>query len=349
MSAPQPSMSEFEQLRRGNRAPAWVRDGIGRAWGLIAPSVTLIAVSENATFRVAEGGPPSMVVRLARPGYAGTASHLSSELLWIEALLTEAGIRAPRPVPAQDRAPVQRLRDGQGRDWMAVAFEHVAGDILEDQMEGGHDTAAHFAEIGSITARLHAHARRWRAPEGFRRFSWDLDDLVGSAARWGHWARAPLSPRQEKVLRAAEGSARDTLTGLGVDRSPRHFGLIHADLRPSNLMVRDGQLTVIDFDDCGYGYYLYDFAAALTFYEHRPEAVDLAAAWADGYQHVAPLSPDDLRAACALSMLRRLTILGWTTTHRPDALPPDLWAEYLPGTVDVAGRYLADSTWLTPS
>jgi Ser/Thr protein kinase RdoA (MazF antagonist) len=342
-------MSAFEQLRRGDYAPAWVRDGIGRAWDLSAASVTLIAVSENATFRVAEDGAPRMVVRLARPGYAGSVSHLSSELLWIEALLTETGIRTPRPVRGRDATPVQRLRDGHGADWMAVAFEHVVGTILEDQMEGREDTAAHFAEIGSITARLHAHARLWRPPAGFRRFSWDLDDMVGPAARWGHWARAPLSPRQRQVLQAAEETARGTLAALGIDRSPRHFGLIHADLRPSNVMVGDGQLTVIDFDDCGYGYYLYDFAAALTFYEHRPEAVQMAAAWMDGYRSVAPLSPDDLRAACALSMLRRLTILGWTTTHRPDALPPDLWAEYLPGTVEVAGRYLANGTWLTSS
>jgi Ser/Thr protein kinase RdoA (MazF antagonist) len=340
-------MSAFEQLNRGDPAPAWVRDGAGQAWGLAAPSVTLIAVSENATFRVTQDGAPALVVRLARPGYAGSPAHLSSELRWIEALLTEPGIRTPRPVRGRDTALVQRLPDGQGAGWLAVAFEHAAGTILEDQMEGREDTEAHFAEIGRVTARLHDHARRWRPPAGFQRFSWDLDDLVGPAARWGHWAGAPLTPQQGEVLRAAETAARDMLAQAGVDRSPRHFGLIHADLRPSNVMVGDGPLTVIDFDDCGYGYYLYDFAAALTFYEHRPEAVALATAWLDGYRSVAALGPDDLRAAGALSMLRRLTILGWTTTHRPDALPADLWAEYLPGTVDVARRYLADSTWLT--
>ncbi len=74
----------------------------------------------------------------------------------------------------------------------------------------------------------------------------------------------------------------------------------------------------------------------------------MAAAWLDGYRSVAPLTADDVRAACALSMLRRLTILGWTTTHREDALPPGVGDEYRPGTVEVAGRYLADRTWLAP-
>jgi Ser/Thr protein kinase RdoA (MazF antagonist) len=344
-------MSVFKQLRRGDPAPAWVRDGIAAAWGLDAPAVTLIAVSENATFRVTEGGVSRMVVRLGRPGYAESEAHVSSELLWIEALVTESGIRTPRPIRARGGTLVKSLRDARDAEWTAVAFEHVAGivleDVLEDELAGPADAAAHFEQIGRLTARLHAHARQWRSPAGFRRFSWDLDDMVGPAPRWGHWSRAVLSAGERATLRAAQDAARATLTALRVDRSPRHFGLIHADLRPSNVMLKDGELTVIDFDDCGYGYYLYDFAAALTFYEHRPEAVAMAAAWLDGYQGVAPLSADDIRAACALSMLRRLTVLGWTTTRREDALPPDLWAENIPGTVEIAERYLADGTWLS--
>jgi Ser/Thr protein kinase RdoA (MazF antagonist) len=227
-----------------------------------------------------------------------------------------------------------------------VAFEHVAGTMLEDQLDAGGDAAAHLTEIGRLTARLHAHARRWRSPDGFVRFSWDTADMVGPAARWGHWTRAALAPAERRVLQEAQDAALRTLAVLGVDRSPRHFGLIHADLRPSNVMLNEGGLTVIDFDDCGFGYYLYDFAAALTFYEHQPQATAMAAAWVDGYRSVAPLTAEDVRAGCALSMLRRLTILGWTTTHREDALPPDLWAEFLPGTAEVAARYLADGTWL---
>ena len=109
----------------------------------------------------------------------------------------------------------------------------------------------------------------------------------------------------------------------------------------------DRPLTIIDFDDCGFGYFLYDFAAALTFYEHRPEAVDMAAAWLDGYRDVQALTSEDLRAANAFVMLRRLTMLGWATTHRADALPRDLWDENLPGTVDIGSRFLADPVWMT--
>jgi Ser/Thr protein kinase RdoA (MazF antagonist) len=42
--------------------------------------------------------------------------------------------------------------------------------------------------------------------------------------------------------------------GRGADR----FGLTHGDLMPDNVLLQDGVPHVIDFDDCGFGWYLYD-------------------------------------------------------------------------------------------
>jgi hypothetical protein len=139
-----------------------------------------------------------------------------------------------------------------------------------------------------------------------------------------------LGDQEFAVMERAEHAARAVLSRVLL--TPQHWGLIHFDLRPSNVMTHEGAMTIIDFDDCGDGYYLYDFGSALTFYEHRPEALAMAANWLDGYREVAPLSRDDLEAAAALSLMRRLTMLGWATTHRADALPADLWDENRPGS-----------------
>jgi Ser/Thr protein kinase RdoA (MazF antagonist) len=235
---------------------------------------------------------------------------------------------------------VQFVADDSGASWTAVAFDFVAGSMLEDHTDFGE----HFVEIGRLTAQLHAHSRAWDRPAGFRRFAWGLDDMTGPTARWGDWRNAPLTTQECEVAERAEVAARASLSG--VPRTKEHWGLIHSDLRPSNVMTSGGGLAIIDFDDCGDGYYLYDFGAALTFYEHRPEAREMAARWLDGYRSVTALSRDDLEVAGALSLMRRLTMLGWATTHRSDALPADLWHENLPGTVEVAARYLDDPLWL---
>ena len=40
-------------------------------------------------------------------------------------------------------------------------------------------------------------------------------------------------------------------------------GLIHADLHYENFLFHDGVARAIDFDDCGWGFYLYDVAVTL--------------------------------------------------------------------------------------
>ncbi|MET0885096.1 MAG: phosphotransferase, partial [Mycetocola sp.] len=189
----------------------------------------------------------------------------------------------------------------------------------------------------------------WTEPSGFTRFDWAIDDMVGSSARWGDWRAAPLSIAERATLAAAESAARDVIEAtIGKDCPfPQdHWGLIHADLRPTNVMATSDGMAVIDFDDAGYSFLLYDFAAAITFMEHRPVAKSMAVAWMEGYQRIRPLTASQCDAAVALSLIRRLTMLGWQQTHREDALPADLWAENLPGTVAVAEAFLADPRWL---
>jgi Ser/Thr protein kinase RdoA (MazF antagonist) len=336
------SLATFDALERGEAAPSWILDGICSRWALTTGPVAaaLIAVSENATFRVTVAGTPLMVVRLHRPGYVGDPASIRSELQWVEALTADTDIRTPAPIRGSNGELVQLLVDARGRDWNAVAFEYVRGEILEQR----DDLSAHYTEIGTSTALLHSHSRSWKTPPGFRRFTWTVDDMVGESPRWGSWRNAALSAAEYALVDQARSRALRVLEPL--TRSPDTWGLIHSDLRPSNVMVEDSELTIIDFDDSGFSWYLYDFASALTFYEHRPEAVEMAANWMDGFSTVTPLSRDDRAHAGALSLIRRLTMLGWATTHREDALPVELWAENLPGTIEVAARYLANPLWL---
>lgn len=339
------SLSAFDLIQRGEDAPLWVAEEIARAWALTDAAVRLIVLSENVTFRVDRRGVPCMVVRLSRPGYGDGLAHLQSELEWIDALTKDTRVPTPAPVPTADGSLIATLTAPSGEVWTSVAFEFVAGRVLEDE----ENLVPRFDEIGRLTALLHEHSTSWQKPAAFRRFRWDTADLVGDTARWGDWRAATLTTVERAALERAEAASLSVLDDSGVDTSPRHFGLIHGDLRPSNLMIPDDgahPLVVIDFDDCGFGYHLYDFAAALTFYEHRPDAPAMAAHWLEGYRSLRALSTAELRAAVALSMLRRLTMLGWASTHRSDALPEALWNENRPGTVDVASRYLADPLWL---
>ncbi|MDN6683833.1 MAG: hypothetical protein L0K89_03810, partial [Bifidobacterium crudilactis] len=82
---------------------------------------------------------------------------------------------------------------------------------------------------------------------------------------------------------------------------------------------------------------------------HRTHAVcaGTCRSWVKGYEQVAgAFSQDQFEVMSALSMIRRLQMLGWTTNHREDALPEELATTQASGSVLCAQRYLADSRWL---
>ncbi|GAA1164105.1 phosphotransferase enzyme family protein [Nesterenkonia sandarakina] len=342
----------FATLGRGEPAPDWLTREVTSAWGLDPERtrLALIAVSENATFRVEVDAHPHAVLRVHRPGYVDPA-QIRSELQWVRSLGEDVDISVPDVVPRADGELLHTFNRGSAdgapageAPWHMVAFAFVQGAVLEDIIDVLPDPSSYYRRIGRATAEFHRHAENWQPPLGFDRFQWRVQDMIGRSSRWGDWRAAPMQPQQHQILQAAEAAAVKQVQ-LG---APTHqgWGLIHADLRPSNIMMHQDRLTVIDFDDCGYGWFLYDFASALSFIEHEPYAGQIAREWIIGYRSVRELTAEDLRFACALSMLRRLTMLGWTTTHRRDALPPEIWDAQLPGSVEVAQRYLESPSWL---
>ena len=124
-------------------------------------------------------------------------------------------------------------------------------------------------------------AEHWRRPEGFDRFTWDFETALGESPRWGRWrdALGMNAGRLDLFGRAAE-LIRERLAFMAA--GPDRFGLAHCDLRLDNLLMDKGEIKVIDFDDCGFSWYMYDAAAAVSFYEHLPQVPGLIECWLEG-------------------------------------------------------------------
>ncbi|MCI1868343.1 phosphotransferase enzyme family protein [Bifidobacterium crudilactis] len=338
------SLNAFSNLSKGDPAPFWLFRGVCACWGLDSATTTLdlITVSENATFVLRIDGKDEGVVRVSQPGYVGGPEAVASEILWLNSLHDVEGVNLINPVPTIRGTFVGTVRDGNGVGWTVISTKFVTGTVLED-ME---NPAPYYTTIGAWAAKFHQHSRSWDAPRGFKRFNWDISDMVGPSPRWGRWENASLSDEERAVCEQALWKAMDVV--MKTPRTQQTWGLIHADLRPSNIIRdADGKLTIIDFDDAGYSWYLYDYASSLSFIEHMPYAPELARSWVKGYEQVAgAFSEDQFEVMSALSMIRRLQMLGWTTNHREDALPEELATTQASGSVLCAQRYLADSRWL---
>ena len=304
-------------------------------WGLAPTSrLSLLCISENATYRAdaADGSAP-IVIRVHRPGYHSLA-EIESELAWLGALHEQDVLTTSKPLATRDGRLVTSFEhDGERR--YVVAFEFMPGSEPDERG----DLRADFEQLGAITARLHTQARVWSRPEGFLRKTWDFETTLGSRPHWGDWRVAlGLDDAGRELLGRCVDRLRAELDDFG--QGPERFGLVHADLRLANLLVEGSQLCVIDFDDCGFSWYLYDFAAAISFIETSPQIPALQAAWVKGYRGVANLSEEDEAALPMFIMLRRLLLTAWIASHAETPTASELGSDYTLGTLELARRYL---------
>ncbi|WP_242425058.1 phosphotransferase enzyme family protein, partial [Frankia sp. EI5c] len=217
-------------------------------------------------------------------------------------------------------------------------------DGASPEPRDGTGLVSFFGVLGDLAGRLHQHARSWPRPAGFRRFSWSWQTTLGADGRWGSWRAgvvAALASEAAPVLAALEPAVAAmelalAAYGQGRDRA----GLIHADMRLANLLVAGPVTHLIDFDDCGFGWFLYDLAAALSFLEHSPVLPALVGAWLDAYREHRPLGAADLAIVPTMVLLRRLLLVAWLGTHPHSDAVPDV-AAYVRGSADLARRYLA--------
>jgi Ser/Thr protein kinase RdoA (MazF antagonist) len=301
-------------------------------------TLTLLNVSENATFAVDDPGTGERtVLRIHRHGYHDRA-EIESELNWLDALRDDTGVRTPQVLSTTDDQRVLALaEEGSSDPRYVVHFEFLPG---VEPTPSDERLPASFELLGSITATMHDHAARWRRPRGFRRFSWDYDGAFGQEARWGRWQDGvEIGAPEREVLGRLDTTLRARLARFGA--GPDRFGLVHADLRLANLLQDGEQTYVIDFDDCGWSWFLYDFGSAVSFFEDDPRIPELTDAWVGGYRKERSLSADAEAEIPTFVMMRRLLLVAWIGSHAGTDLAASMGADYTRGSCALAEAYLS--------
>jgi Ser/Thr protein kinase RdoA (MazF antagonist) len=298
-------------------------------------SVQLVCLSENETYKVEAPSGRRWALRIQRPGYQ-SKNTLASEIAWLVALRQDGVVATPVPVPGLNGEWVQTVRIEGAEPRSVVLFAWEKGTQPTIDMDLRHC----FRSLGEIAAKMHDHSSRWTRPPGFERFTWDFETTLGTVARWGRW-RDGLgmdSTRIELFGRTAQ-LVRDRLARYGT--GPDRFGLVHGDLRLANLLLHDGELKVVDFDDCGFSWYMYDVAAVVSFYEHLPVVPELIQHLLEGYRTVRAVSQAEEEEIPTFLMLRRLLLVAWIGSHSEADLARSLGVPYTDETVALCSSYLA--------
>jgi Ser/Thr protein kinase RdoA (MazF antagonist) len=301
--------------------------------------VRLLNHSENQTFRIDTPDGCSYSLRLHRTGYQSAAS-IESELAWLTALRRDTALPIPQPIAGADGKLLQRFATSDGEPRMAVLFHHITGrEPTPDSNLGDL-----FGTLGTYAAIMHKHAIAWQRPPGFERQIWQAATILDADGPWGDWRNAPgVNSDNRPILDRLDSTLWLRLSEYGTP--PDRYGLIHADMRLGNLLVDGDQVTLIDFDDCGFCWFTYDFAAAISFHETNPAIPALKSAWLDGYQSIRPLLEADIAAIDSMVMLRRMALLAWIGSHAETRLAQTHMKGFADGTALLAERYMRGPIW----
>ena len=279
-------------------------------WGLEDATVRQLSLSENATYLVessadsnGEPDPQRFVLRLHRPGYR-EKKLIESELAWIDALADEGAVRVARAYPTFQGDKLCSFTNPDGAEQYAVLFEFLDG---KEPSESG--LASSMERIGRVAASLHA------------------------SSDFGDWRDTPeVTPELKEILEAAEAKMLREMAEYG--KTADNFGLVHTDLRSSNLLIgEDGAVKVIDFDDCGEGWFLFDMACSFSFEESSPDIEAMVLAYLRGYRSAGGVVSDsELAYLPAMLIARRLMLVAWVEKRKET-----IWAGL------IRDRYVAES------
>lgn len=294
----------------------------------------LINVSENATYLV-EGTNWKSVLRVHRENYHSERA-IQCELDWSRALNNDGHIITPEFHPGRNGNPIQSgIVEGLPESRYMVMFHFVEGTQPDEEQ----DLVKPFEELGEIAATTHLQSIGWKRPQPFERLTWDLDTVFGTNPTWGNWRDSPNVTREiHGVLEQVESTVTHRLTKFG--KGPDHYGLIHADMRLANLLIDENSTRLIDFDDCGFGWFLYDFAASISFMEDHVQIPALKASWLKGYRKIRDLSDVEVNQLDTFVMLRRLALLAWIGSHIEAPEPQKLAPNFARVSAELGSRYL---------
>lgn len=304
--------------------------------------LTPVKYRENAVFSAYRDDGLRFAVRIHRHGYHSTAA-LRSELSWMKAL-ADAGVGAPaatlshsgEALVAITHPAVPEPRQVDLLLWLPGTPIGSADDGL---VLTGAEAIAAMEKVGALAARVHNHANVWTDAGTMVRHAWDEDGLIGPEPFWGpFWKMPGLTDAQIVLLQQAREQAATDLAALG--KHSDCYGLIHADFVPENMLFDGDRVNLIDFDDCGFGWHMFELATALFFLAHQRDYVELTRALLRGYRQLRALSPEHEAMLPLFLFLRGTTYLGWTQTRYETETAQTQGPMIIERTCALAERYL---------
>lgn len=291
-------------------------------WGLEGSDISPVAYRENMTFRI-DSPKGTFAFRVHQANYR-TDRQIQSELELMEHL-NSIGIQTPVVVPTTSGAMLTTVsspvvpepRQCDVFEWIEGRPLRRTGEAFSTPLE---ELKRSYVDVGRIAASIHNALEAWERPAGFDRPAWDCEGIFGETAHLGDFRRlAGVSDDQRRLLLAVADKLTEVLGEFG--QGPDRFGLSHGDFLAENVFVCEDGIRLLDFDDAGESWFLFDLTTAVFDLLEAPSFQPCLDAIISGYRQLRPLPEEHLQMVPAFVLARILSYLGWCAkkAHMPQA------------------------------
>jgi len=220
-----------------------------RRYGIAAGDIHALNGFESFIFEFRRDG-KDYILRITH-SIRRSENLIRGEVDWINTL-ADGGVSVARAIDSDAGNLVELIDDPQGGHFLATAFVKAPGGR---PWEVGW-TPERYATYGALIGKMHAIAEHYQPADiTWKRREWD-DPAIDYIAQF--------LPASEPIAKQKYESLREHLRTLPKDRTS--YGLIHQDAHQSNfLMDEDGSITLFDFDDCDYSWFINDIAIVLFY------------------------------------------------------------------------------------
>jgi Ser/Thr protein kinase RdoA (MazF antagonist) len=230
-----------------------------RNYGLEDVQLTRLGGASNTNFKV-DADDKSYLLRLHTSACHDRVT-ISSELAWLSSLRSDTTLVIPKPVVNLNGELVTGVPADKEPETLCTLMSWVEGKIppTVDTL-----TNEQLAEVGSLMAQLHIRSQQIELPEGFKRQTFDKAYFSGRLEVL--YTALSNTELDKSDLNSLKVNASHIINNFAqLERKQDSFGIIHADFHSGNYLLCDGKVCIIDFDRCGFGFYLYDLALALRY------------------------------------------------------------------------------------
>lgn len=270
---------------------------------------------ENRVYEVELADRSRVVAKFYRPE-RWSERQILEEHRFLEALdAAEIPVCPALPFPSSSpTAPATTLRSISGIRY--ALFERKGGRAPDELRP---ETAR---RLGQLVGRIHA--------VGAARAKVDRPRLTGTdyvLADLGAVARCGVTPAHLLPRWTAAARALAALADRELARVPTL--LLHGDLHLGNVLERDGQLRLLDFDDSRIGPAVQDLWLALPGTDREAEA--LRVHLLEGYETFRPFDRTQLKLVELLRGLRMAQYAIWLAKRWHDPIFPRSWPQFAGG------------------